>query len=219
MEFKWKEQKPYQIFQESSSSRTHPTYHIPLSHSPLEEQTQQQGGGHGFKIRVPGPHEERGKLVVAVTNNEAGRSFLDSLRENQERLGFIFEGTLGTILHERNIRNAGRADDWADLFAFLEIAPGFDFPVINRLLHHACTAAYFPKKESNISIEPNFPMEYSGSAGLQARSELRSRGSQHDQYMNMLSIPQRQSSGAGVKIAVIDSGFSKKGVLRGFFDL
>lgn len=158
------------------------------------------------------------RLLVAVPNDETGNGFLGSLREQQEALGFHFDGTLGEILRRRNVERAAVADQMRDKFAFLEILPGYHFAVMNGILRHACAAKSPGDPFPNIEVEPDQRMRHCGK-GLGPNFKLRSTGSKHDDYLNLLNTSAAPSSGKGVVIAVIDSGFEKAKVLDGFFDL
>lgn len=180
--------------------------------------TQHQHSDQDFGFRPPEIGEEARKLVVAVTNDPAGNEFLNSLREEetQARLGFRFAGTLAEILRQARVELAGQADEMTDKFAFLEIRQGYDFPVMNSVLRHGCGVA--TGAMANVDVEGDLPMDYSVQQALGANYVLRSSGSLHDYYLNQLCVPSARSA-SGVRIAVVDSGFEKTGVVRGFLDL
>ena len=180
--------------------------------------TKKQGSGQGLGLRPPDIDEDGRRLVVAVSNDPEGNVFLDSLREEdtQSRLGFRFVGTLGEMLNRFQVNDALLADELSDKFAFLEILPGYEFPVVNGILRQGCDKA--KTALANIDVEGDLPMSYSLQQGLGPNYVLQSSGSFHNQYLNKLNVPSYRSA-SGVKIAVVDSGFEKTGVLQGFFDL
>jgi hypothetical protein len=179
-----------------------------------QTQRSDYGFGHGTLEFA----KERRRLLVAVTNDVSGNAFLDSLRSEgtQARLGFRFVGTLAEVLRRARVELSGLADEMVDKFAFLEIQAGYDFPVMNGILRHGCGIA--GGAMSNVDIETDLPMKFSVQQGLGANYVLRSPGSVHDKYLAQLTIPSNRSA-SGIRIAVVDSGFEKKGVLSGFLDL
>jgi subtilisin family serine protease len=158
------------------------------------------------------------RLLVAVPNDEQGNGFLESLREEQEALGFHFAGTLGEILRRLHVERAELADDMRDRFAFLDILPGCQFAVMNGILRYGCAAKSANDPFPDIDVEPDQRMRHSGTA-LGSNFQLRSSGSKHDDYLKVLNTSAAPSTGKGVVIAVIDSGYEKARVLDGFFDL
>lgn len=163
-------------------------------------------------------NRNRRRLLVAVRNDYAGNHFLNTLRQREEELRFRFAGTLGEILSRRGVENASLADDLRDKFAFLDILPGEDFPVINSIFRHGCATKLPGTEFPDIDVEPAQPLQYAR-LGLGSNYNLRSAGSMHDQYLQMLNTPAAKSDGSGIVIAVIDSGFERAGVLSGFLDL
>ena len=184
-------------------------------HSPTIE-TQSEGSGADLVLRPPEWGEESRRLVVAVSNDESGNAFLDALREAEERLGFRFVGTLADVLSRHEVSGASRADELADKFAFLEIRPGYDFPVINNVLRHGCELA--TNAIANVDVEGDLAMDYSLQQGVGPNYVLRSSGSSHDAYLKQLNVASGRSA-RGIKIAVVDSGFEKPGTVGGFLDL
>jgi hypothetical protein len=179
-------------------------------------QTQSQGSGADLVFRPPEWGEESRRLVVAVSNDEAGNAFLDALKAAEERLGFRFLGTLADILAQFEVSGASRADELADKFAFLAIRPGFDFPVINNVLRHGCQLA--ANAIANVDVEGDLQMDYSLQQGVGPNYVLRSSGSSHDAYLKQLNVASGRSA-KGIKIAVVDSGFETPGTIGGFLDL
>jgi len=179
-------------------------------------ETQSQGSGADLVFRPPEWGEESRRLVVAVSNDEAGNAFLDALKGAEERLGFRFLGTLADILAQLEVSGASRADELADKFAFLAIRPGFDFPVINNVLRHGCQLA--ANAIANVDVEGDLPMDYSLQRGVGPNYVLRSSGSHHDAYLKQLKVSSVRSAN-GIKIAVVDSGFETPGTIGGFLDL
>ena len=172
-----------------------------------------------FGLRAPVIGEDpTARLLVAVPNDVQGSGFLDSLRENQEALGFHFAGTLGEILGRRGVKRAGLAEEMRDRFAFLDILPGYQFAVMNGVLRHGCAAKSANDPFPDIDIEPDQRMRHSGPA-LGPNFKLRSKGSKHDDYVRLLNTSAAPSKGQGVAIAVIDSGYEHALVLDGFLDL
>lgn len=179
--------------------------------------TQQGNEGIGLRKPVMG-QDVRHRLLVAAPNDRSGNGFLDSLLKEEEALGFHFEGTLAEVLGRFRIERAVLADEMRDKFAFLNILPGYEFPVMNGILRHACATKGFLDPFPDIDIEPDQRMHYRGT-GLGPNFNLRSTGSKHDDYLKVLNTAAASSSGTGVTIAVVDSGFEKKNVLNGFLDL
>ncbi len=177
-----------------------------------------QKSGDDLGLRAPDLGEDRRRLLVAVTNDGVGNAFLDSLRENQKRLGFVFAGTLAELLEKSGVRDAKMANEMLDNFAFLDILPGYDFPVMNGVLRHGCSVAPPLKPMADVDVESDFPMKFSRQTSLGPNYTLRSNGSMHDQYLKLLNVPATRSA-SGCKIAVIDSGFEKPGIISGFLDL
>jgi hypothetical protein len=175
-------------------------------------------GDEGFGLRAPVLDEDSRRLLVAVTNDSTGQEFLDSLRSNQEELGFRFDGTLGEILLRSGVREASLADSMRDQFAFLDILPGQDLAVANGILRHGCGLRPPAGAIADVDIEPDQPMRYRQQTPLGNNYSLRSSGSMHDRYLTRLQIPPTRSA-AGCTIAVVDSGFEKSQVLNGFLDL
>jgi Subtilase family len=175
-------------------------------------------GEHNFTVTPPAPSEEHRRLVIAVTNDDAGNEFLESLRENQESLGFFFAGTLAELLRAARVERSTGADELRDKFAFLEIRPGWDFPVMNGVLRHGCRLSRGAQRTVDVDVEADFPMRFSSSVGLGPNYNLRSHGSLHDRYLQLLNLPAYRSA-KSAKIAVVDSGFEKPGSLSGFLDL
>ena len=176
--------------------------------------------GQDFVLRPPTMGEDRRRLLVAVTNDPNGNAFLNSLRtdESQQQLGFTFAGTLVELLERSGVRNAGLARELRDSFAFLEILPGYDFPVMNGVLRHGCGVAPRGSPMAQVDIESDFPMRFSRQTSLGPNYNLRSNNSKHDQYLSLLTVPTNRSAN-GIKIAVVDSGFEKPGVVSDFLDL
>ncbi|MGP8071242.1 MAG: S8 family peptidase [Candidatus Bathyarchaeia archaeon] len=139
------------------------------------------------------------------------------MRENQDQLGFEFAGTLEEMLARRKVNNATRARELRDNFAFLEVPPGYEFPIMNTVLRHGCSIAL--QEMADVDIEPDLPMRLSQTASLGPNYQLRSTGSMHDQYLSLLNTAGAPSNGQGVSVAVVDSGFERQGVLAGFLDL
>ncbi|MCU1246983.1 MAG: peptidase and in kexin sedolisin [Edaphobacter sp.] len=185
------------------------------SHPPLSKV---QRSDHDFGLRLPQFAEESRRLLVAVTNDTSGNDFIDGLRteEVQVRLGFRFVGTLGEMLRRARVELASQADEMNDKFAFLEVLQGYDFPVLNGILRHGCSIASGAMAE--VDVETDFAMNFSASQGLGPNYVLRSPGSLHDQYLGQLNIPSSRSA-RGIRIAVVDSGYEKTGILSGFLDL
>jgi subtilisin family serine protease len=175
------------------------------------------GPSRGLPLEIAMARSRR-RLLVAVTNDPAGNRFLDTLRQREEELRFHFAGTLGEILQRRGIENANLADDLSDKFAFLDILPGEDFSVMNSVLRHGCVTKLPGAPFPDVDVEPAQRLQYAR-AGLGPNYDLRSAGSMHDQYLQMLNTRAATSNGSGAVIAVIDSGFEKAGVLSGFLDL
>jgi hypothetical protein len=173
----------------------------------------------GIGLRKPVMDEDpTRRLLVAVPNDNAGNTFLDSLRKEEEALGFHFAGTLGQILDRCKLERAGLADEMRDKFAFLDILPGYEFPLMNGILRHGCATKSWSGPFPDIDVEPDQRMHYRGTP-LGSNFKLRSKGSKHDDYLALLNTSAAPLKGSGVVIAVIDSGFEKKNVLNGFFDL
>jgi subtilisin family serine protease len=143
---------------------------------------------------------------------------LNSLRERQEELGFRFLGTIGEILSAINLENAHLADEMHDKFAFLDVISGEEFPMIGKIYQQACVTRQVGKPFPDIAVEPAQPLQYSG-APLGPDYDLRSVGSMHDRYLQLLNTSAANSDGTGVKVAVVDSGFERSGELAGFLDL
>jgi Subtilase family len=158
------------------------------------------------------------RLLVAVPNDNAGNKFLDGLRKEEEALGFHFAGTLGQILDRCKIKRAGLADEMRDKFAFLDILPGYEFPLMNGILRHGCATKSGSDPFPDIDVEPDQRMHYRGNP-LGPNFKLRSKGSKHDDYLTLLNTSAAPSNGSGVVIVVVDSGFERKKVLNGFLDL
>jgi subtilisin family serine protease len=175
------------------------------------------GEAIGLRKPVMGDDATR-RLLVAVSNDDSGNNFLDSLRNEEEALGFHFAGTLAEVLRRCKIKRAALADEMRDKFAFLDILSGYEFPVMNGILRHGCAAKAFLDPFPDIDVEPDQHMHYRGTP-LGSNFQLRSTGSKHDDYLNLLNTSAAQSNGAGVVIAVVDSGFERKNVLNGFLDL
>jgi glycosidase len=176
------------------------------------------GSDHDFGLRPPQFAEESRRLVVAVTNDTSGNEFLKSLRseEAQARLGFRFAGTLGEMLRRAGVEQARLADEMVDKFAFLDIRQGYELPVANGILRHGCGIA--SGTMTNVDVETDFPMNFSAQQGFGPNYVLRSAGSLHDKYLGQLNIPSHRSA-SGIRIAVVDSGYEKTGILSGFLDL
>jgi hypothetical protein len=196
-------------FRQSSQTSTATTHH--------SESTSTSGSSGSLREEIVAEGCTR-RLLVAVTNDMVGDDFLNSLREQQEALGFHFTGTLGEMLQQRGVRNAMLADELRDKFAFLDILPGHDFPVVNKILRHGCATKLPGAPFPDVDLEPAQRLRYA-STGLGPNYNLRSSGSMHDQYLQLLNRSAAPSDGSGVVIAVIDSGFEKTGVLSGFLDL
>jgi Subtilase family len=176
---------------------------------------QHKGSGSDLVFLPPEPGKESRRLVVAVSNDQRGNAFLDMLRDTQERLGFRFVGTLAEVLANYEVSGAERADELADKFAFLEIRPGFDFPVVNSILRNGCELA--ANAMANVDVEGDLPMKYL-TQGLGPNYVLRSSGSSHNSYLNQLNVSSGRAA-KGIKIAVVDSGFETTGIVGGFLDL
>jgi hypothetical protein len=185
----------------------------PVSSKTSSAQTQAQ-----IQMQIPTLAGDRRRLIVAVTNDAMGNAFLNSLRQNQAQLGFEFAGTLEEMLARRKVQNATQARELRDNFAFLEVPPGYEFPIMNTVLRHGCSIAL--QEMADVDIEPDLPMRMSGAAAaLGPNYQLRSSGSMHNQYLSILNTAAAPSNGQGVRVAVVDSGFERQGVLSGFLDL
>jgi hypothetical protein len=180
--------------------------------------SQVKGSGDDFGLRLPQFEKESRRLIVAVTNDSSGNNFITDLRsrETQNRLGFKFVGTLGEMLGRARVELARQADDMKDKFAILEILEGYEFPVVNGILRNGCGIGSGAMAE--VDVESDFPMNYSAAQGLGPNYVLRSVGSLHDQYLGQLNVPSTRSA-SGIRIAVVDSGYEKAGILSGFIDL
>jgi len=216
-------QHPRRRVRQSSQPASTTTY-PPWTGGPIGSRSwlpgaQRQRYGEDIGLRQPVITEDpTQRLLVAVTNDPAGNAFLNSLRSEQEELGFYFAGTLGEMLQQRGVANSTFADELHDKFAFLEVLPGYDFAVMNGILRRGCAAKPPGGPFPDIDVEPDQRMRYAGS-GLGPNFDLRSTGSTHDQYLQLLNTSAAPSDGTGVVIAVVDSGFEKTGVLDGFLDL
>jgi subtilisin family serine protease len=169
-------------------------------------------------MQIPTIADDRRRLIVAVTNDVLGNAFLNSLRENQAQFGFEFAGTLEEMLARRKVNNAAMARELRDNFAFLEVPPGFEFPIMNTVLRHGCSIAL--QEMADVDIEPDLPMRLSHTAGLGPNYQLHSVGSMHTQYLSVLNTAAAAPfNGQGISVAVVDSGFERQGVLSGFLDL
>jgi Subtilase family len=171
--------------------------------------------GSGQRI---GWQNRKHRLLIAVRNDPGGNAFLSRLSELGETLGFEFAGTLGRLLEQRGVENAALADELRDKFAFLNIEPGQEFLAMNEILRHGCKNKQPGGQFPNVSVEPDQRMAYTA-GGLGPNYQLRSKGSMHDQYLHLLNTAAAPSQGAGVAIAVIDSGFEKRHVVSSFLDL
>ena len=191
---------------------------VGLRHQLDSKQPQSQRSDQDFGLQRPKFAGKGRRLVVAVTNDTQGNDFVDSLRDDntQIRLGFLFLGTLGEMLTLAGVVRGKQADELPDKFAFLEVLDGYHYPVINGLLRHGCGIGRAGM--ANVDVETDLPLDYSASVGLGPNYVLRSPGSLHDRYLHQLNIPANRSA-SGVRVAVVDSGYERSGVLSGFIDL
>jgi hypothetical protein len=187
-----------------------------------------RGHGHPFppipRLRFSGARSARGdgNLVVSVSNDDAGRRALEQIARNSEEMGYAYYGTLGDNLRFRSDA-AGMVDESLPmLYALLETLPGHEIATINQLLCDECDNRRPGEPFGIVGIEPNFQCRYGLPGAIGGNYDLRSPGSKHDDYCNLLNVQDAYRKGVrghGVTVVVVDSGYEKSGVIAGFRDL
>lgn len=164
-----------------------------------------------------------GNLIVFVSNNDTGKRALEQIARKSEEMGFGYYGTLGENLRRFRSDAARRVDeDLPLLFALLETLPGYEIATINQLLRDECENRRSGEPFGIFGIEPNFQCRYGIPGAIGSNYDLRAPGSKHDDYCQLLRVQDAYSKGIkgnGVRVAVVDSGYERSGVISGFRDL
>lgn len=162
-------------------------------------------------------------IVVSVLNQDSGRNMLNKLQQSSESFGLEWVGTLASQLRDAGVMNWELTNKLPHLFALLRIQERqqSDAAALRELYRFECRNSS-SNKPPFVSAEPDYPLHYSIDDEIGADYDLRSHGSFHDGYRDLLNVQDAHDDGYGgedVTVAVVDSGVEKGGIATDFQDL
>lgn len=188
-----------------------------------KKQTSSQGFWNVQQPQRPTQEGDSRHIIVSVLNQAPGEKILQLLEGSAENLGLEWVGTLANQLEAAGVTHSRLANELSHLFALLRIQDRqqSEAAALRELYRFECRNSS-SSKPPIVSAEPDYPVHYSINDKIGADYALRSPGSFHDYYCNLLRVQDAHDNGyegENVTVAVVDSGVETDGIATDFQDL